>query len=364
MNPIEDITGPPDAHGQTSAEGLLDLCSEIRREVRRAMQGAFRDGQGARMSAAESMGAGDTTFGIDVVAEAVALAWLERPANWPVSVLTEDAGWQHRSAEPSAPGGPTDRPSGADPFDHGGPRIAIDPIDGTRHLMHDVRAAWVVVSIAGPGAGQPNLSDVETGMLVEIPDSRGNVARELVARRGDGHAVQRLVSLDEAGEENAGPFAPLRADDRRVLDGHYFPFFSFEPAGRESAQALARRVFERLAELEGIDPASILDDQYISSGGQLALLAQGTYRTIVDARIALASATRRPVQTAKPYDVAGAILIAREAGCVVQRPDGAPLDFPIDATTPVEFVGFANHSTADALAPVIAAAIRTMVAPD
>ena len=41
------------------------------------------------------------------------------------------------------------------PFDHGGPRVVIDPIDGTCHLMNDLRSAWTVIGLAGPGEGQP-----------------------------------------------------------------------------------------------------------------------------------------------------------------------------------------------------------------
>ena len=91
----------------------------------------------------------------------------------------------------------------------------------------------------------------------------------------------------------------------------------------------------------------MLDDQYISSGGQLALLATGTYRAIVDARVSLNRTQNLGIQTAKPYDMAGAVLVAIEAGCVVTAPDGSALDFPIDTTTEVEFAGYRNASTAE-----------------
>ena len=61
--------------------------------------------------------------------------------------------------------------------------------------------------------------------------------------------------------------------------------------------------------------------------------------------------------TSKPYDVAGAILCARAAGCVVTAADGGELDFELDCTTAVEFVGWANAATARRLAPHLRAVL-------
>ncbi len=58
-----------------------------------------------------------------------------------------------------------------------------------------------------------------------------------------------------------------------------------------------------------------------------------------------------------PYDVAGAIVVAREAGAVVDAADGSTLDFPIDCTTPVSFVAWANAPTRARLAPHLASAL-------
>jgi fructose-1,6-bisphosphatase/inositol monophosphatase family enzyme len=99
------------------------------------------------------------------------------------------------------------------------------------------------------------------------------------------------------------------------------------------------------------------DDQYVSNGGQLALLALGTYRMIADLRASVAARHGRTTLTGKPYDISGAVLCAQEAGCVVTAVDGSPLDFPLDAETPVGFVGWANAATSERLAPHLAMAL-------
>ena len=277
------------------------------------------------------------TFGIDAVAESEVTLWLEQEAaQRPLSLLTEDAGWRHRAP---ASGGGSEEVSG---FDHGGPRLVLDPIDGTRPLMHDLRAAWVVLG----GAKKKGRSSYlalrtlgDAGLRTEYPTRAGTAAASVLLRPA--RQQRPPPEIDLASGARARADRELRADDDPRLDRGP-PFFGFTPEGRAAAQALSRDVFQAL---EGIDPLTVLDDQLCSNGGQLALLACGTYRAVVDARVTLNKIHGTDVQTAKPYDLAGGIVVAREAGCVVERPDGAPLDMPIDATTPVEFAAYHNGAT-------------------
>lgn len=323
---------------------LRELCAEIRTDVRAALWNVT-EGQRDDVAAIVGRGAGDATFAIDVVAEDAVLRWFEAVACWsPLSLMTEDVGWRHRGPRPGAAPG-TDSVELPD-FDHGGPRIALDPIDGTRNVMHDLRSAWVVVSFAGPGPRQPRMTDISLGLLSEIPDTRTRIAREFDAVQGEGASVLTIESHPATGDASRSEPEALRVDEDPRLDRGYFPFFGYEPDGRRQAQLLAARVIGRVGSKDpSFDPTTVLDDQYISSGGQLALLCLGTYRAIIDARPSLNERHGAPQQTAKPYDVAGAILIAREAGCTVTRANGSPIDFPIDVTTHVEFAAFHNEAT-------------------
>jgi len=327
---------------------LRDLCDRVRGAARAALSGPDRSSLARPVRA----GVGDFTYGLDEASERAVDAWLDATArDLPLSLLTEDAGWRHR--------GPGPRGSLAEPrelagFDHGGPRIALDPVDGTRGLMYDLRSAWTVVSCAGPGRGEPRLVELELGIVAEIPDARAARFRVLEAARSGPCTVEER-ELDSGSAVRSGV---LTADSDPRCDHGFFPFFRYEPAQRPAVAAVEADFFARSAREERADLRHVFDDQYISNAGQLVLLALGTYRMIADLRAFLAERAGVRTTTSKPYDLAGAVLCAQRAGCVVTAGDGAPLDFPLDCTTPVHFVGWANAPTAERLAPHLAAALR------
>jgi fructose-1,6-bisphosphatase/inositol monophosphatase family enzyme len=316
-------------------EPLLLLCAEIRAATRAALCAADAVGGSSALARPHSQGAGDVTFGLDLPSEERIAAWLEaRAREGPLSLLTEDAGWRHRG--PDGRGG-TRALAG---FDHGGPRIAIDPVDGTRNLMADLRPAWTVVAFAPPGAGEPRLRDCTGGIVAEIP---GTLAARFRLLASDGSAC-RLELRELAGGALVSA-SELRADGEDRADHGYFPFFRYEPAQRPALARLEAAFFARLVAAEGADARAIYDDQYISSAGQLVLLALGRYRMVVDARELVGRRHGAPGVTSKPYDLAGAALCARAAGVVLTAAEGGELDFPIDARTPVGWVGYANAAT-------------------
>jgi fructose-1,6-bisphosphatase/inositol monophosphatase family enzyme len=334
---------------------LVLLSDLIRRAARAALMEAVSAGSLDALARPVGRGVGDVTYGLDAPAEAVLSEWLSEMAkSAPLSLLTEDAGWRHMG--PGKRGEALELPG----FDHGGPRIVVDPIDGTRMLMSDLRPAWSVIGLAGPGTGEPRLSDLLAGVLSEIPDSRAARYRRLAAARGQGCwfeerglADERL--LDERRLESG-------TDDR--VDHGYFPFFRYMPDLRPEIAKIEAAFFARLAEREGADVRACWDDQYISNGGQLALLALGRYRMIADLRAWLADRRGQPTLTSKPYDIAGAVICAQEAGCEVTAVDGSALDFPLDAKTPVSFVGWVNRRTRARLEPHLREVLREQARPD
>lgn len=328
---------------------LVALSDRLRVATRSALLEAIESGKLDAMARPVGRGAGDVTYGLDVPAERELDRWLEENARrGPLSLLTEDAGWRHRG-----PGkrGKTVELAG---FDHGGPRISVDPVDGTRVLMTELRSAWSVIGLAGPGESAPRLSDVAMGVLSEIPDSRAASFRRLSARRGAGCTLEERTLRGRAlgGRRRLS----TGKDDRP--DHGFFPFFRYAADQRPALAAIEAAFFARLARLEGAEVRNCYDDQYTSNGGQLALLALGRYRMIADLRAWDAARRKRASVTSKPYDVAGAVLCAREAGCVVEAADGGELDFPLDAETPVSFVGWVNSATHERLRRHLSAAMR------
>lgn len=316
---------------------LSELCDELRNASRTAIEEALAENGLDVLARPMRAGAGDVTFGLDQCAEDVLSRWLDTIARHEnISLLTEDEGWRHRGP------GENGRARELSDFDHGGPRIAIDPIDGTRHLMADMRSAWSIVSFAPPGVSEPRMSDLTLGIVSEIPDSRGARWRCLSAISGRG------AFFAERALDSGAIFSERRLDtgaDARADHG-YFSFFRYTPAQRPAIAAIEARFFERLERIEHADVRACYDDQYISSGGQLALVSLGVYRMSADVRGFLGARTRVvPSIATHPYDLAGAVLVAREAGALVDAIDGQPLDFPIDCTTPVSFVAWTNAAT-------------------
>ncbi|MFT7669760.1 MAG: fructose-1,6-bisphosphatase/inositol monophosphatase family enzyme [Planctomycetota bacterium] len=327
---------------------LDDLARTVRLAALRQLRGEKRPGE---VRAPISKGMADVTFALDKATEDALEIWVQGvAAQESLSVFSEDRGWSHRG--PDGAGGVLELPG----FDHGGPRLVIDPVDGTRNLMADLRSAWTVIALCGPGSGQPRMSDVQLGLIGELPDSRAARFRILSASLGAGARIEeRDVESDEVCSS-----AELCVDDDQRVEHGYFSIFRYSPIQRPLLAQLEAGFFARLEEHEGADTHYCYDDQYISNGGQLALLCLGTYRFIADLRADFARFVTGDCTTSKPYDSAGAILVAREAGCVLRDANGDQLDFPLDGKTPVSFVGYANEASARRMGPHLAAA-RTQI---
>ena len=320
-------------------ERWLGRLRELGEDVRRAVGAAQEAESASALSRPAGEGVGDVTFALDVVAERAVEAWLERQGE-PLSLLSEDHGWRHR-------GGPG--------FDHGGPRIAIDPIDGTRPLMAGLRSAWVCIGFAPPGPEQPRLSQLSGGLLVELPLPGQTRRASLWAERGG------PCWLEEVGGQQGAAPRELRVDADARCDHGLFCFFHYHPRQRVHMAQIEQRFFARLEEHEGAALRACYPDLYCSSAGQLALLARGTYRFQADLRAWLPGSEGAPA--CKPYDLSGALVVAEAAGVVVHAPPqpGAPrppLDAPLDARTPLAFVGYANAPTAARLSPHLLAALE------
>ena len=98
----------------------------------------------------------------------------------------------------------------------------------------------------------------------------------------------------------------------------------------------------------------VFDDQYITTGGQIYELLIGHDRMLGDlrplayAKLALGSASL----CCHPYDICTALLL-QEAGGLVEAPDGRPLRAPLDTTSPIAWMGYANPTLARTVRPVL-----------
>ena len=287
---------------------------------------------------------GDTIYALDRHVEPVLVAEIERWGE-PVCVIAEGFGAEGR-LEIGAPGGAARH------------RLIIDPIDGTRGLMYNKRSAWFLAAVARNRGEATSLAETFAAALVELPTSKQAWADSFSAYVGGGVDAQRLCS-DPPGQR---PLQPRPSRATTLKDG-FAQVANFFPGTKVLASELMERIVA--ATLGKVCPGSgdVFDDQYISSGGQMAELILGHDRFCGDLRPLFyrllertAGDTTRGLEC-HPYDVAGA-LVAREAGVIITDGLDRPLDCPLNVQHPVHWCGYANEALHRQIAPVIQAWLR------
>jgi hypothetical protein len=234
--------------------------------------------------------------------------------------------------------------------------VIIDPVDGTRELMYGLRSAWALGGIAptaarwraGEAVPIATLADIVIAVQTELPTRRSVLADQLWAVRGQGTAA-RTLNLEDG---SAHPFTLRPATEPTIAHGFAFFFKPLLP-GKHWLAACEEDCFARHLAAAGTPDAPVFDDQYITCGGHLYEVLRGHYRFVADLRPLAPGGGL----CAHPYDLCTA-LIAREAGVPVVAPDGAPLAAPLDVTTPVAWVAYANAALRAALEPHLQAALR------
>ena len=317
---------------------------QVRRLLCR-LQDAIRDSLGAarrrslrRLTRVAAVTSADTIYGIDKVSEATVLAWFGKnwPRRWPVELVME--GLAHSSVT----------------FPRGTPvastlyKCILDPIDGTRGLMYDKRSAWSLAALAPQRGAKTNLSDLIVAMMTELPTSKQGLADQFSAVRGRGVRAERIDLRTGRRKQ----FTPRPSRAREVAHG-FASFTKFFPPGKAWLAEREEKLWRRLGA-----GAEIFDDQYLSSGGQIYELLMGHDRFVADLRpLAFAELRVRSALACHPYDICTA-LIAQELGCVVTTPDGKPLRAPLDTTSPVAWVDYANKALARRIGPKLRALLR------
>jgi fructose-1,6-bisphosphatase/inositol monophosphatase family enzyme len=332
-------------------ERIRSLLCAMQDEIQARVTDARHRRSSRELSAIDAVTPSDTLYEIDRVGEEALLAWFEAhwPEAWPVELILE--------GETAAPGETPRVPRGA-PDEALRFTCIIDPIDGTRSLMHDKRSAWVLSAVAPrPRRRRPRLRDTFVAAMTELPPTKQPLADQLSAVRGGGRAGLRAERVDlRSGERRSFVPEPSTAIDLR----HGFASFArFFPEGKALMAAFEEQLWERLYGPPGDGAPLIFDDQYICTGGQFYELLVGHDRLLGDLRpLAYAALGRSRSIQCHPYDACTA-LILEEAGCRITAPNGATLDFPLDTLTPVAWVGFANAALEAHVRPALDAALRT-----
>lgn len=282
----------------------------------------------------------DTIYRIDKISEAAIVAWFAEtwPPTLPVEVVME--GLEAH--------GPLTFPAGTPTKDTQW-KVIIDPIDGTRCIMYDKRAAWALAAVAPQRGAATTLDDIVAAAMTELPTSKQWRADQISAVRGGG--LEGVVL--EAIHVITGTRAPLPVRPSRAVDLHhgFASLVKFFPDGKALTAQIEEALWGDLGEAGLRATPLIFDDQYTSTGGQIYELVSGRDRVIADLRPLVFAKLGLPASlTCHPYDICTA-LILNEAGGVVETPQGEPLHAPLDTTSPVAWVGYANAALAALVRP-------------
>ena len=238
-------------------------------------------------------------------------------------------------------------PSGTHPEDCA-IRLLVDPIDGTREIMYDKRAAWALAGVAPNKGPATRLRDIEVAVMTELPTSKMGHADVLWAIKGRGTQAKRF-DLSNGSEEDL-KISPSKADG---INHGFSSITNFFPGTKVLAGEIMEYLANHLIGPADVTRATVYEDQYISTGGQFYEVIVGHDRFNADLRPLMYKIQGQPEGLCcHPYDCA-TWLIAEEAGVVLTDGLGNPMDGPLDVTTGMSWAIFANRELQKAIEPLL-----------
>lgn len=308
---------------------------------------AARQREAKNFAKVAAVTAADTIYHVDRLSEEAICAWFEQhwPRAWPVELVMEGI------ADGETVTFPRGTPVAKTMF-----KCVLDPIDGTRNLMYDKRSAWILTGLAPQRGKKNHLGDIVVAAMTELPTSRQSRSDQVSAIRGRGRrgVVAEAVDLDRGTRTR---FAGRPSTAKDCLGG-FASLARFFPEGKELTARIEGALWRELYGAVGGAAPLVFDDQYITTGGQIFELFVGHDRMLGDLRpLVFAKLGFTSSLVCHPYDICTA-LILQESGGLVETPDGKPLRVPLDTTSPVAWMGYANPVLARAIRPVLRRVIR------
>lgn len=265
---------------------LLEIAKAVRSAVRPHLgRHEQRDGRGTAVG-------GDTTFGIDEIAEDAAMKVLEDASSGGLAWYTEDRGLVVRGSPERL--------------------IVLDPIDGTRPAGAGLESCCVSVA-AAPFSESATLGDVDEAVVMEIKTDT-----VFIARRDAGVRI-----IERGGSREPTPSA------QRSVEGSFWTYgFRGRPVlptatvleGLIDATSVSGGGFELGSACYGMTGVVLgRFDAYVDHG-------QRIIDELPDTKPLFEAVAGGAILNNSPYDVAAALLVCLEAGCVATDASGEPLD--------------------------------------
>jgi len=311
-----------------SAE-LLARLRAIHVAIRDAVVAACEQSATERLAVPLGNEGGDTIYAVDRISERVLLEhFADVAGRWSCVLVAEGLG----------PTGQTVLPLGTS-ADTAELRIIVDPIDGTRGLMYQKRPAWILTGVAPNRGASTTLADIEMAVQTEIPLLKQHLCDALWVIGGEVGGER----LDRVSDKRIR-LAPRPSRAPTIAHG-FGGLARFVPGGRDVLAAIDDAVAERLLGPVERGSALTFEDQYISTGGQLYELLMGHDRWVADVRPLLEPLLHERGRAlglcCHSYDLCTES-IARAAGVIVTDECGERLTAPLDVSTGVAWLGFAN----------------------
>ena len=230
-------------------------------------------------------------------------------------------------------------------------RVIVDPIDGTRGLMYDKRPAWALAGVAPNRGDATRLRDIEVAVMTELPTAKMGFADVLWATKGKGaHGVRESLGSSNPAEALTLQIHPSQSDR---IDHGFATISNFFPGTKVLSSELMEHLVRQLVGPADVTKATVFDDQYICTGGQFYELIVGHDRFNADLRPIFYEMQNQPAGLCcHPYDCA-TLLIAEEAGVVITDGSGKPLDGPMDVTSGLSWIGYANRTLRQKIEPLL-----------
>lgn len=302
----------------------------------------------ASLSAVAAQSAADTIYVIDKISEDAISEWFTSawPADEPVQVIMEGV---EETSGLCFPAGTTPARTKW--------KCLLDPIDGTRCIMYDKRSAWTLAGIAPQRGDETWLSDIIAAAMTELPTTKQWRSDQISAMRGGGLVMESTNILD--GSRHPLALAPSNATDFR----HGFSWMAkYFPEGRTLTAQIEEQLWDELVGV-GREPSPVIfDDQYLSTAGAFYELIAGHDRMVGDLRpLVYARLDLEFSLVCHPYDVCIALLL-EEAGIIYEHPLGGFPDAPLDTTSGVAWVAYANPFLAAQARPVLQKILKQLLA--
>lgn len=319
-------------------ERLRQLLCELGTAIRDGILEQRNNGGGADFANVAGAGGGDTIYQVDRVGEAAILVWFSThwPADLPVEIVMEGL------TEPVA--FPAGTSLGATDW-----KLLIDPVDGTRGLMVDKRGAWALAGVAPQRGSETRLSEIVASAMTEIPVTKVWRADQFSVAR-DGEVVGTATDVRARRPPEPLFTSPSQA---RTFEHGFASMVKFFPEGRTLTAQIEEQLWDELIGLGKHDSPVVFDDQYLSTGGQFHELLVGRDRMVGDLRPLVMRLLDMETQlVCHPYDACAWPVLER-AGVVFEHPMGGFPDAPMDTSSGIAWVAYANPHLAGLARPVL-----------